>query len=247
MKQFRIFKYAVAAFLALAAVSCANKEKFDEITELDLARCLEPMNLEAKVNANLGDVVTFSWDVAKDAEKYVLTVYTDAAHTSAFLTETLAPSQVPYSVKLEADATYYFTVVAQKEGKIDSKVADYGKSIKTYAVKDNLFLKLAERTSTSVSLTWSKEVSDFEEVDRVVTRLPGDEDTTRSRAMRLLQPPPLSKNWLRLPNMSLSSTSRVPPAARSMPGRPLPRTELRRFPRWKPFRMPLKPRVHGSI
>lgn len=183
MKQFRIFKYAVAAFLALAAVSCANKEKFDEITELDLARCLEPMNLEAKVNANLGDVVTFSWDVAKDAEKYVLTVYTDAAHTSAFLTETLAPSQVPYSVKLEADATYYFTVVAQKEGKIDSKVADYGKSIKTYAVKDNLFLKLAERTSTSVSLTWSKEVSDFEEVDRVVTRLPGDENTETTHTL----------------------------------------------------------------
>ena len=183
MKQFRIFKYAVAAFLALAAVSCANKEKFDEITELDLARCLEPMNLEAKVNANLGDVVTFSWDVAKDAEKYVLTVYTDAAHSSAFLTETLAPSQVPYSVKLEADATYYFTVVAQKEGKIDSKVADYGKSIKTYAVKDNLFLKLAERTSTSVSLTWSKEVSDYEEVDRVVTRLPGDEATETTHTL----------------------------------------------------------------
>ena len=107
MKKLRIFTYAATAFIALAAISCANKEKFDEVTELSLVRCLTPMNLEAKVNANLGDVVTFSWDVAKDAQSYVLSVYTDAALSDVFFSETLEPSQVPYTVKLDADATYY--------------------------------------------------------------------------------------------------------------------------------------------
>ena len=139
MKQINILKYAVAAFLSVAAVACAPKEQFDELTELDLARCLEPMNLDARVNASMGDVVTFSWDVAKDAEQYVLDIFTDAEHTQTYQSIQLQPSQVPYTLKLEADATYYFTVVAQKEGKMDSKVADYGKSIKTFAVKDNLF------------------------------------------------------------------------------------------------------------
>ncbi|MEE3376549.1 MAG: DUF4957 domain-containing protein, partial [Candidatus Cryptobacteroides sp.] len=177
MKKLRIFTYAATAFIALAAISCANKEKFDEVTELSLVRCLTPMNLEAKVNANLGDVVTFSWDVAKDAQSYVLSVYTDAALSDVFFSETLEPSQVPYTVKLDADATYYFTVVAKNANKDDSKVADYGKAIKTYAVKDNLYMKLVGRSSTSVSLAWSKDVPDFEEVDRLVYRLPGDEDT----------------------------------------------------------------------
>lgn len=183
MKKLRIFTYAATAFIALAAISCANKEKFDEVTELSLVRCLTPMNLEAKVNANLGDVVTFSWDVAKDAQSYVLSVYTDAALSDVFFSETLEPSQVPYTVKLDADATYYFTVVAKNANKDDSKVADYGKAIKTYAVKDNLYMKLVGRTSTSVSLAWSKEVSDYEDVDRLVSRLPGDESTEESHVL----------------------------------------------------------------
>ena len=183
MKKHRIFTYAATAFIALAAISCANKEKFDEVTELSLVRCLTPMNLEAKVNANLGDVVTFSWDVAKDAQSYVLSVYTDAALSDVFFSETLEPSQVPYTVKLDADATYYFTVVAKNANKDDSKVADYGKAIKTYAVKDNLYMKLVGRSSTSVSLAWSKDVPDFEEVDRLVYRLPGDEDTEETHVL----------------------------------------------------------------
>lgn len=182
MKYNNILKFAIAAVLSLGAVSCA-REKFEEISELDLARCLEPMNLDAKVNAILGDVVTFSWDVAKDAQTYLLNIYTDAAQTNVYSSVTLEPSQVPYTVKLEADATYYFTVQAQNEKKIDSKVAVYDKSVKTYAVKDNLYLKLTDRTSTSVSLAWSKEVADFEDVDRVVTRRPGDETTETTHTL----------------------------------------------------------------
>ncbi|MBR1569714.1 MAG: DUF4957 domain-containing protein [Bacteroidales bacterium] len=176
MKYKSILKYIAAAVLALGAVSCALKEQFDEITEMNLSRCLEPMNLDARVNAALGDVVTFTWDVAKDAEEYLLNIYTDAGLSSLYSSTSLEPSQVPYTVKLEADATYYFSVQARKEGKQDSKVASYTKAIKTYAVKDNLFLKLVERTATSLTVGWSTEVPDFQEVDRVVYRLAGSSE-----------------------------------------------------------------------
>ena len=183
MKYNKILKFAIAAVLSLGAVACSQKEQFDEITELNLVRCLEPMNLDAKVSAALGDVVTFSWDVAKDAESYLLTIYTDESLSSVFSSTTLQPSQVPYTVKLEADATYYFTVVAQKEGKKDSKVAAYTKAIKTYAVKDNLFLKLLDRSETTLTVGWSKEVADYQEVDRIVVRHPADESTEQTFAL----------------------------------------------------------------
>lgn len=175
MKYTKILKIAFAAVLSLGAFACSTKEQFKEITELDLVRCLEPMNLDAKVSAALGDVVTFSWDVAKDAEKYILTIYNDAALSDVYNTVSLEPSEVPYTTKVEADATYYFTVVAQKEGKKDSKVASYTKAIKTYAVKDNLYLKLLDRSETTLTVGWSTEVADYQEVDRIVCRLPGDE------------------------------------------------------------------------
>ncbi len=175
MKFNRIIKYAASAILAAFAFSCSTKE-FDELSELNLTRCLEPMNLEARVNASLGDVVTFSWDVAKDADAYLLNIYTDAAMTASYSSTTLEPSQVPYTVKLEADATYYFTVQAKKEGKTDSKVAAYTKAIKTFAVKDNLFLKVNDRTSETVTLTWSLEPEDASDVDRIEYSVPGAED-----------------------------------------------------------------------
>ena len=182
MKYRNILKFVAAAFLAVTAASCA-KAPFDEVTELNLARCLTPMNLEARVNANLGDVVTFSWDVAKDADVYMLSIYTDKALSKLYTSQTLSPSEVPYTIKLEADATYYFTVVAQKEGKADSKVAAYDSAIKTYAVKDNLFLKLLDRSEQNVTVGWSKEVADYTDVDRVVYRRPGDEATESTHTL----------------------------------------------------------------
>ena len=182
MKYNNILKFVAAAFLAVTAASCA-KAPFDEVTELNLSRCLTPMNLEARVNANLGDVVTFSWDVAKDADVYLLNIYTDKAHSKLYTSQVLSPSEVPYTIKLEADATYYFTVVAQKEGKTDSKVAAYDTAIKTYAVKDNLFLKLLDRSEQNVTVGWSKEVADYTDVDRVVYRRPGDEATESTHTL----------------------------------------------------------------
>ena len=182
MKYNNILKFVAAAFLAVTAASCA-KAPFDEVTELNLSRCLTPMNLEARVNANLGDVVTFSWDVAKDADVYLLNIYTDKAFSNLYTSQTLSPSEVPYTIKLDADATYYFTVVAQKEGKADSKVAAYDSAIKTYAVKDNLFLKLLDRSEQNVTVGWSKEVADYTDVDRVVYRRPGDEATESTHTL----------------------------------------------------------------
>ena len=182
MKYRNILKFVAAAFLAVTAASCA-KAPFDEVTELNLARCLTPMNLEARVNANLGDVVTFSWDVAKDADVYLLNIYTDKAFSKLYTSQVLSPSEVPYTIKLDSDATYYFTVVAQKEGKADSKVAAYDSAIKTYAVKDNLFLKLLDRSEQNVTVGWSKEVADYTDVDRVVYRRPGDEATESTHTL----------------------------------------------------------------
>ena len=83
MKAMNKIKYAILALAAaLLAGACSTKE-FDEITDLNLNRCLAPMGLEARVSNALGNVVTFTWDVSKDAEAYVLRIYTDESFSRA--------------------------------------------------------------------------------------------------------------------------------------------------------------------
>ena len=173
MKTMNKIKYAILALTAIVAASC-QREQFNPNEQLNLSRCLQPMNLNARVSAAMGDVVTFSWDVTKDAEVYVLTVLN--ADGSTYLTDELGPSAVPCQKKLEADKTYTFSVQAKAEGKGDSKLAEYGKTFKTFAVKDNLFLKVTDRTAESVSLAWSKDVADYGEVSRIDLYLPGSDD-----------------------------------------------------------------------
>ncbi len=171
MKYKNILKVSLAALLGLTALSgCVNKE-WNEITDLNLARCLVPGNLAARVDATMGDVVTFGWDVNKDAGGYELAVYTDEAMTDLENSWALEPGEVPYTTRLTADKTYWFTVQAYKVdadgAKVpgtESKVSVYDGSFKTYAVKDNLFLEVKGRTTSSVSLAWSKDVDDFAEV-----------------------------------------------------------------------------------
>ena len=169
----RKIKYALLALLTLASLAACKQDVFEEITEIDLARCLAPMNLNARVSSTLGDVVTFTWDVGKDAESYILRIYTDAAGTQEYLSEPVLPSQVPFTKKLEADKTYWCSVQATASGKQDSKVCFLEKSFKTFAVKDNLFLKVSARNANSVSLNWSKDVADYAEVDRIEYGFPG--------------------------------------------------------------------------
>ncbi len=168
MKKFSILKAAGAALATLAILSSCVGEAFEEITSINLARCLEPQNLSAKVDVATGDYVTFGWDVNKDADSYNLVVYTDEAMiTVPALDETILPADVPYTVRLTADQKYYFKVQALSETKQASNWAVYDGHASTYAVKDNLFMEIVTRTSTSVSLKWSTEVSDYKEVTHI--------------------------------------------------------------------------------
>jgi len=172
-----IFKTVAAFALTLMAAGC-TREQFQEITELSLKRCLEPQNLSAKVDLTTGEDVTFSWDVNKDADAYELVIVTDesklATTDSGF--EVLA-SDVPYVKHLTADQEYFFKVRAYKLEAEDAETgvrlpvessysnwAVFDGGTKTYAVKDNLFLEVASRSASSVSLKWSKDVSDYQEV-----------------------------------------------------------------------------------
>lgn len=158
-----INKYiAVLAILSLGIFSGCHKVE-EEITEMNLYRCLEPLNLTAKVTA--GDQVTFGWDLTKGADKYALEVYSDASLSSLVFSYVMPSNEVPYTTKLEADASYYFRVQAQTSltGKEFSKWVAYDKEIKTYAVKSELFLKVADRTPNSLSFTWNADP----EVDRL--------------------------------------------------------------------------------
>ena len=171
MKYKNILKVSLAALLGLTTLSgCVNKE-WNEITELNLARCLVPTNLTARVDASKGDVVTFEWSLIKDAGGYELAVYTDEALTDLENSWALEPGQVPYTTRLTADKEYWFTVQAYrvdadgaKVSGTESKVSLYDGSFKTYAVKDNLYLEVKGRSTSSVSLAWSKDVDDFTEV-----------------------------------------------------------------------------------
>ena len=168
MKRINILKAAVIALASATMFAGCVQEAFEEITEINLARCLEPQNLSAKVSVVTGEDVTFGWDVNRDADSYNLVVYSDEAMTVKVLDETILPSDVPYTVKLTADEKYYFKVQALSETKQASNWAVYDGHASTYAVKDNLFMEVSARTENSISLKWSTEVSDFKEVTHIV-------------------------------------------------------------------------------
>ncbi len=168
MRFINIFKAAAIALASLALVTGCVEDEFEEITQLNLSRCLEPQNLSAKVDVATGDNVTFSWDVNKDADNYNLVVYSDEAMTQEALNVTIASSEVPYTVRLTADKSYYFKVQALSEKRSASSWATYDSSCKTYAVKDNLFLEISDRTSSSFSLSWSKDADDYTEVTHIL-------------------------------------------------------------------------------
>ncbi len=171
MNYKNILKVSLAALASLAVLAGCAKKEFKEVTELSLKRCLEPQNLSARVDAATGDHVTFSWDVNKDADGYQLTLYTDEELVDFDDTWNLAADEIPVTIRLTADQKYWFTVQAFRvdgEGipleSTFSNVAIYDGNIKTYAVKDNLYLEVTGRTETSVSLAWSNEAADYEEV-----------------------------------------------------------------------------------
>ena len=169
-------RYVLIAVLATGAAGCVENE-FSELTALELTRCLQPQNLEARVNSATGDEVTFSWDVNKDAGMYELDLFSDEGLTSKVDGWELLPIQVPFTVRLTADEEYWYSVKAYKvdsEGNklIDSgsHVAVYDGSFKTYAVKDNLFPEITARTAGSITLKWDSSISDYKEVTHITCR-----------------------------------------------------------------------------
>ncbi|MBQ6082156.1 MAG: DUF4957 domain-containing protein, partial [Bacteroidales bacterium] len=160
-------KYILIALIAIVATGCVQDKVFDELKTVPLKRCLEPRNLAARVDANTGVTTTFRWDVSTDAEEYLLEVL-DAETNAVVLSKTLTGSEVPFVTDLEADGKYTFRVTAKSSSLDDSKVAVYdGDPFKTYAIKDNLFLTVTGKSAEAVSLAWSSEVADFQDVTHI--------------------------------------------------------------------------------
>lgn len=149
---FRSFAVLAVLCTGFATVGCQVDEP-KELTSMNLTRCLEPMGLSAKI-VN-GDQVTFNWEVGKDADSYTLAIYSDKEMTQEVETVTIPADQVPYTAKLTADQSYYFKVQALNSAKNPSNWAVYEKAVKTFAVKDNLYLKVSDRTATTLSFTWT--------------------------------------------------------------------------------------------
>lgn len=170
MKSYRIIPALLAAALTFGmATSCS--EQFQEITDISLTRCLQPLNLSAKVSQ--GQNVTFGWDVSKDAETYVLEVYSDEELKTLVLSEEIDPSEVPVTKCLDVDMSYWYRVQSKSSRKDDSKWAVYPKTVKTFAVKPNLYMELAGRDASSISLSWNPDP----EVDRIEYCVNGAEET----------------------------------------------------------------------
>ena len=137
--------------LAVTAAGCA-RDLPELQEELELTRCLVPTELTAKVSN--GQDVQFNWTKSKGATLFVLEVYTDEEKTKLFESFNVTPDELPYTVRFEADKTFYARVKAVDENGIlqDSKWADFDKAIQTTAVKPNMFLEFVAKTSDSVTV-----------------------------------------------------------------------------------------------
>ncbi|MBO4595040.1 MAG: DUF4957 domain-containing protein [Bacteroidales bacterium] len=162
MRLNNIIKWAIGALAIAAAVSC-TKEEFKEITSVPLSKCLTPLNLTGTVDVATGVDVTLKWDLSKSCDAYRLVIF-NSADTSAVADLTLEPSQVPYKTVLEADGKYGFKVCGVSEVRDSSEWAWYNGTLKTYAIKDNLFLKVTGRTDISIKFAWSNEAADYRDV-----------------------------------------------------------------------------------
>lgn len=168
-------KFIYSALAIFFALSCV-KEIPPVVEEVDLSRCFEPTNVTAIVQN--GEWVNFNWDKAKTTETFVLELYTNEAMEGepAFSFE-IPRDEVPYLAHLEADETYWFRVRGTAEGKDPSKWFVGGKKLETTAIKSSLEPELADRTSGSISMTWTPD-PDVDHI-RIVPPLEGDVDYTR--------------------------------------------------------------------
>lgn len=121
----KVCKILIAALLS--AVACTRVVP-EEITQMNLARCLTPTNLSAELE-NDADVI-FTWQVNKDAERFTF-VYADNSDFEVPVEKTILPSEVPLKLTLAGNTEYYYKVQALSSGKEASKWAVCSKSIRT--------------------------------------------------------------------------------------------------------------------
>lgn len=172
---------AVAGFV-LSSVSCVEQIP-PVIEDLTLGRPLSPTNFTAKV-VN-GEYIEFDWDNTRGATSFLIEVCGDEAMTEAAYTCEVSPEEIPYTVHVEADMVYYARiktrVVASEGGEpSDSKWTSIAESIKTYAIKDPVNPVAAERTATTITVTWTYPEGEPQpaELDRIVITPDGGEAVT---------------------------------------------------------------------
>ena len=164
----------ILSVLALGSIAACQQEPV--IEELDLARCLEPTNVTAIVRN--GEYINFNWDKSKTAEAFEVELYTnEALEGEPAITLTIPKEDLPYLAHVEADVTYWFRVRAISSTKDPSKWYVHANPLETSAIKSSLSPELVNRTSTSISISWTKD----DEVDhiRVTPAVDGQGDYTR--------------------------------------------------------------------
>lgn len=162
----KIKNILTAAILTAGGLIAGCTSVADELTELSLTRCLEPLNLEYTISN--GDSVIFNWDLVSGSDQFALQIAEndgtfeteDGKLTSAVIKDLIVTAdKVPYGIKLTADQKYFFRVQAQTSAndKEPSKWAVSADTISTYAVRSSLFPEVTGRTSTSITISWNED------------------------------------------------------------------------------------------
>ena len=162
----KIKNILTAAILTAGGFLAGCTSVADELTELSLTRCLEPLNLEYTISN--GDSVIFNWDLVSGSDQFALQIAEndgtfeteDGKLTSAVIKDLIVTAdKVPYGIKLTADQKYFFRVQAQTStnDKEPSKWAVSADTISTYAVRSSLFPEVTGRTSSSITISWNED------------------------------------------------------------------------------------------
>lgn len=150
-----IFKLAFGfLFLAGATLSSCSSDPEDINQDLHLDRALTPLNLKAVVQPT-GKDVKITWDVRSSVDHYEVIIYTNETLTNAVKTLSVAPSEVPVTVELDPEYSYYATVqaIAKDKAAKPSHLAQVG-PVKTYAIMTALNPVITARGTNSLSMTW---------------------------------------------------------------------------------------------
>ena len=172
MNMKKIYSLVLSALALATVVSC---EQDALVEEIDLARCLEPTNVTAIVTN--GEYINFNWDKSMAAEKFEVELYTNENLEGEPAVElTIPKAELPYLAHVEADMSYWFRVRATASSKEPSKWYVHPKVLETSAIKSSLSPELVSRTSTSITISWTRD----DEVDhiRIVPALDAESDYT---------------------------------------------------------------------